>query len=452
MNVIKSIVQDRILKYRKIKERGRAGKYYEKTFFDSCKSPAERFFSLSVFPLWVLLTILFSLSSLDGQIPVSLDEAIEIAIENNLFLENERLKTDYHREMIKTATGIPATQFTGEYGQMHSIYGDIGFGISQTVSFPKVYSSRKTVLTEEWESSRLNIHARTAELKKQVAQIYFELMYLQQKRALLEKSDSLYLEFLKKATSRFETGESNILEKTTAENQRGQIALQLSQLQQDDDLLRLQFQLLLNTSEDFVPEDEESDLNEIRGIDTESLIEHPTMKYWNQRRTVAAAHTEVERSKLLPEITLGYYISGMKGMGADDKIYNSAPRFQSVQAGLAVPIFAGDRKAKIQASKINENIIAGEYHANLESFKTSFLVAVEEYQKFEEAVRYFKDAALKNAETIEITAGHQFANGEIDYLEWVILMNQAIDIRSSYIEAMKNRNQAIAFLNFYMNK
>ena len=67
-------------------------------------------------------------------------------------------------------------------------------------------------------------------------------------------------------------------------------------------------------------------------------------------------------------------------------------------------------------------------------------------------MQYFESKALKQAQTITGTANLQFLNGEINYLEWVLLINQAIRIESDYIEAANNRNSALAELNFYISK
>ena len=77
---------------------------------------------------------------------------------------------------------------------------------------------------------------------------------------------------------------------------------------------------------------------------------------------------------------------------------------------------------------------------------------MKQYQKYQEAVAYFENTALKNAETITVTANKQFLNGDINYLEWALLINQSVSIKSDYIEAVKSRNSAIAELNFYLNK
>jgi len=75
--------------------------------------------------------------------------------------------------------------------------------------------------------------------------------------------------------------------------------------------------------------------------------------------------------------------------------------------------------------------------------------ALSEYRKYDKAVRYFETTALKNSSQITYTANKQFLNGEINYLEWVMLINQAISIQSDYIDALKNKNFSIAELNSF---
>lgn len=394
----------------------------------------------------------FSFQEINAQTPITLQQAIDTALANNLSVKNERLRNEYHQKLIKSGTAIPVTDVFGEYGQINGIYNDTRFGIFQTISFPTVYKRQKELLTEEWKSSLLNTDVQEAQLKKQVSQVFYTLVYLHHKRELLQKTDTLFAEFLNKATLRFKAGESNVLEKTTAENQRGQMALQLVQLEKDWEIVQLQFQLLLNTEKDFVPM-EDADLG-IPFLENDSslLTSHPEIQFLKQQQQIANAVTKSEQSKLLPDLSFGYNLMGMRGMGPDDKLYNSTPQFHSIQIGLGIPVFTGSQKAKINAAKINENIAANEYEWKLKNFENAYHSAFMEYQKFEEMVRYFESTALKNAATITETAEKQFLNGDINYLEWVLLINQAIGIQSDYIEAVKNLNNALAELNFYNNQ
>ena len=400
----------------------------------------------------VLCAMLFSVENTNAQTPITLYAVTDTAIKNNLSVKNERLRSQYQQKLIKTSNIIPPTNVFGEFGQMNSFYLDTKVGISQTISFPKVYASQKTLLSAAWKSSVLNVGMKEAILKKQVAQVYNNLLYVKEKKKLLQKNDSLFAEFLSKATLRFNKGESNVLEKATAENQRGQIGLQLSQLQQDMELLQLQFQLLLNTNTVFIPDEKEFKMNNISNADTSILQSHPALQYLKQQQQIAAAATQVERARLLPDLTFGYNIMGMKGTVANNKTYNSVPQFQSVQVGLGIPIFTSGQKAKINAAKANEAIVANEYEVNWKNLETLYKTAAAQYQKHTEAINYFESTALKNADLITTTANKQFLGGDINYLEWVLLVNQAVSIQSDYIEAVKNRNATIIEINSFINK
>jgi len=407
---------------------------------------------LPIVTIMILSGMLFSFQTANAQAPITLQAATDTALKNNLSVKNEKLRAAYQQQLIKSGKIIPPTNVFGDFGQINSSYVDTKLGFNQTLSFPKVYASQKSLLNEEWKSSVLNVGVKEAILKKQVAQVYYSLLYLQEKKTLLNKNDSLVAEFLRRATLRFEKGESNVLEKTTAENQRGQIGLQLSQLQQDMDLLQIQFQLLLNANTVFIPNEKEFKMNITSDADTSLLRAHPAIQYLKQQQQIAVATTQVEKSRLQPDITFGYNIMGMKGMGADNKTYNSALQFQSVQVGLGIPIFTGGQKAKINAAKTNEIIITNEYEVNLKNFQSAYKMALVEYQKHSGAVQYFETTALNNASVITTTANKQFLNGDINYLEWVLLINQATSIQSEYIEAVKNRNNSAIEINSFINK
>jgi heavy metal efflux system protein len=170
---------------------------------------------------------------------------------------------------------------------------------------------------------------KETDLKRQVSQVYYMLTYLQQKKKLLQQNDSLYNNFLEKADLRFAVGETNILEKTTAETQRAQIALQLNQLNADLELLQAQFQLLLNTTTWLVPQEGDFKMNRIETLDTATLSQHPAIQWLQQQKLISIKNTQLEKSRLLPDFTFAYNNMTMRGTGADDVVYDGATRFQS---------------------------------------------------------------------------------------------------------------------------
>jgi len=404
----------------------------------------------------VLLFILagFGIST-KAQQPITLQAAIDTAFNNNLEVKGQTLNAAYLQKLIGTSTVIPKTNATVEYGNINSYYNDTRFGVGQTINFPTVYKRQKDLLTEEWKGGQLSIDVKKLEIRRRVTDVFYELFYLGEKRKILLQSDSLYTEFLRKATLRFEKGETNILEKTTAETQRGQIALQLQQLVQDSIVLQNNFKLLLQSETDFIPLPTDLKIPLAATADTSLLTNHPQLKYLQQQRTIANAQTSVEKSKLTPDLSLSYFNQSFKGfqnIDGTDKYFSGSKRFSSVQAGVAIPIFNSAQRTRINAAKMAEQIAQNNYLIQQQALNSQYRQAFATYQKYLQALAYYETAALPNATIIASTANKQFLGGDINYLEWVLLINQAISIRSEYIEALRSLNQTTIQLNNFSNR
>ena len=400
----------------------------------------------------ILFLTIFSFQNANAQTPINLQTAIDTALKNNLSVKNEMLNAEYQKKLKSTAVDIPQTNLTGEYGQINSIYKDTKFGISQSISFPTVYAKQKSLQNETYKSSVLNIAVKEAELKKQVSEIFYLLIYLSEKQKILLTNDSVYASFLEKANLRFAKGETNVLEKTTAETQRGQISIQLNQLKNDIEIMQLQFQLLLNTQTVFIPTADNPKLNFTALLDTSAVSNHPQLKVLQQQKNISLVNTQLQKQKLLPELNLGYSNQSIQGTGPDNVLYAKSYRFNSIQFGIGVPLFFGSQKGKIGSAKIQQQISENNYQLGLQSLKTEYETAFKNYQTQLQTVKYFEDTALQNANTITKTANEQFINGDINYLEWTMLINNAVSIQSNYTDAVNSLNQTIIQLNFLTSK
>lgn len=387
----------------------------------------------------------------NAQTPITLKAALDTALKNNLQVKHEQLKAKYQQMLIGTSANISQATLFGEAGQINSSYTDTKFGISQSFNFPTVYNRQKELLKADWKSSVLNVAVNEAMLKKQVTQVFNTLVFMEQKKLLLEHTDSLYLDFYKKAELRLAKGETNILEKTSAETLFGQVQMQLHQLIEDVAVLQLQFQLLLNSTARLTPDSSDYKLTVVSATDTLNLKEHPVIKLIAQQQKVADAAIRLEKSRLLPDLTIGYNNTSIKGLGADDKLYNGSNRFNSVQLGVGIPIFAAAQKARVNSARVNKQIAENNYAMEVQHMTSAYQSAIFQYRKYLQAVEYFESKPLKNAALITTTANQQIAGGNINYLEWVQLVNQAVTIKNDYLEAVRNLNEAIIQLNYFFN-
>ena len=397
----------------------------------------------------IIICVTF-LSSQKGnaQQPINLQSAIDTALKNNLQVKNKILNAEYQKKLKAAAFDIPQTQITGRYGSFNSIYKDNAFDISQSISFPLVYAKQKTLQNEYYKSSMLNIAVKERELKKQVSEVFYLLIYLDEKKNILLKIDTVYASFLEKANLRFSSGASNILEKTTAQTQRGQISIQLNQLKNEIEIFLLQFQLLLNTQIVYTPQTESIKLSINTSFDTSAISNHPQLKILQQQQNISLANTKLQKSKLLPDLRFGLSNTTIQGYGADNGFYTKSTRFNSVQFGIGVPLFFGSQSAKIKSARLEELISRNNNQLGLEALNIEYQTAFKNYKTQLQTATYFEETALPNAKLITKVANEQFANGDINYLEWTILINNTAAIQSSYAEAVKELNQTIIQLDY----
>ncbi|MFT3844664.1 MAG: CusA/CzcA family heavy metal efflux RND transporter [Lacibacter sp.] len=399
--------------------------------------------------VWLLMVFGVSATA-NAQTPVTLQAAVDTALKNNLAVKNEKLVSEYRKMMIGSAKEIPHANLAGEFGQFNSTYFDTKFGLSQSFSFPKVYTAQKNMLTEEWKNSTLRTAAKEADLKREVTTVFYQLLYMQQKKQLLLYADSLYAAFYRLTELRLQKGESNVLEKATAETQLGQIRLQLQQLKKDEEIEQMRFQLLLNSTTVFTVSSTE--LKMVYSAAPYEITAHPSLQVLKHEEKLADAVIKVQQSKLLPEVSAGIFSTSIKGTGADNNYYAASHRFQSVQVGIGIPVFTKAQKVKISSAKFSKQIVENNYLLGTQLWANEIRTATEQYNKYKDAVSYFEQSGLKNAELILSAANRQFSSGLINYLEWFMLVNQATAIRNDYLDAVKNLNGQIILLNYYSNK
>lgn len=397
-----------------------------------------------------LFLILFFLKSF-SQTPISLENAYDKAIQNNLNLKSGQLKVDYQNRIQNSAVAIDPLNITGEIGQINSAYVDNAFSVNQTLRLPKFYKTQKQVLTEQWKNAMLGLDVQKWQLKREIALVYNNLNYLDEKQKLLKITDSIYSNYYKRSELRLKAGESNILEKTTAEAYRSQAEIQLQSLLKDREISLYQFNYLINDGE--IYQNEKGSFYLLNLDFDENFSGNPlVLSQLEHQKNIENARLEAEKAKLLPSLNFGINSTTMKGNGSDDKYYNGTHRFQSSLVGVALPVFNSAQKSLIEGQKINQQIADNNYDIAVRDFKNRYAKTYSEYQKLKSEIDYYKAKGLKNAQTILFTADLLSKEGEINYLEYTILVNQSLDIQNKYIDAQNNLNEKIIELNNLKNK
>ena len=382
-----------------------------------------------------------------SQTPISLETAIDKAFKNNLNIKSGTLRIDYQNKMQKSAVIIDPLNISAEIGQMNSFYVDNKFSVSQTIRLPKFYNAQKTVLMEEYKNSLLHLDLQKWQLKKEISLVYNELNYFIEKKKLLKKADSIFTQYFNRADLRLKKGESNLLEKATAENLRSQAEMQLKSLEKDREISIQKLSFLINDGTFYQNENAKYGILNLENLNAEYAGNPLVLKQLEQEKNIQNAKLLAEKAKLSPSLNLGVNSMTMKGNGADEKYYNATHRFQSGFVGVGIPVFNSAQKSVIEAQKVNQLIAENNYQLGLINLKNQYLQNLRQFQKLNDEISYYQKTGLQNSENILKTANNQFYNGEINYLEWTLLVNQAFEIQNKYIDRLKETNDKIIEIN-----
>ena len=382
-----------------------------------------------------------------SQTPISLEIAIDKAFKNNLNIKSGTLRIDYQNKMQKSAVIIDPLNISAEIGQMNSFYVDNKFSVSQTIRLPKFYNAQKTVLMEEYKNSLLHLDLQKWQLKKEISLVYNELNYFDGKKKLLKKADSIFTQYFNRADLRLKKGESNLLEKATAENLRSQAEMQLKSLEKDREISIQKLSFLINDGTFYQNENAKYGILNLENLNAEYAGNPLILKQLEQEKNIQNAKLLAEKAKLFPSLNLGVNSMTMKGNGADEKYYNATHRFQSGFVGVGIPVFNSAQKSVIEAQKVNQLIAENNYQLGLINLKNQYLQNLRQFQKLNDEISYYQKTGLQNSESILKTANNQYFNGEINYLEWTLLVTQAFEIQNKYIDRLKETNDKIIEIN-----
>jgi len=394
-------------------------------------------------------------NALLAQSHITLPAAIDTALANHFGLQAAKLRTLAAVKNEGAAFDLPLTSTNLEYGSINSPYTDTRLNVMQAFSFPVVYRKQRAFYQAQTKSNQFGEEERRLQLKKEVTALYYQLLVMQEKKSLLLQADSLFSSLLLRQEQRFRAGDINVLEKTTAETQRMQLAAQLEQLQADQASLQVQFSTLLNNGNLYTPVYGNAKATLLHLPESQELTQHPFLKNKMQQQEIALREIDVQKAKLLPQLSLGYSnqsIRGLQNVNGQDKFYDAGSRFSSLIVGVNIPVFATATKARIAAGKYLAEAAQADYNEALRQQQTALQQLILQYNKCGKLLQYYEQSALRQAKLLREHGTLQLSNGAISAIEWMLLMNQSIQMQADYFNLLNEWNAIVIELNSYQNK
>ena len=268
--------------------------------------------------------------------------------------------------------------------------------------------------------------------------------------------DSLYSGFQSAAELRLKTGETNRLEMISARSQSLEIKNQLRQLNADLMICNQKLQAVLNVETALYPVDTVlRRIEYLPAVDNPVLTGNPSVGYVNQQTEVTRLEKKLESSRILPELSIGYFsqtIRGSQEVNGIPRTFGGGDRFTGIQAGIAVPIWFVPYSAKTKAARFKEKAARANAANYSKSLSGSYRSLLLEFRKNTYSVDYYEKQAIPEADLIIEQASKSYKAGAMDYLEYILSLNRALGIKQNYLDALNSYNQTIISIDFITGK
>jgi cobalt-zinc-cadmium resistance protein CzcA len=354
-------------------------------------------------------------------------------------LKKAGLEVALRSTLKKTAVDLPKTDINYSLGQQNSPLTDDRVSISQTIPFPGTWKSQGKLLQEQVVLSRQQLRRQQHELDWQVKQVYSHLAYLFEFNALLQRQDSIFGILEKAAEVKFRTGESGILEKTTATTQRLEFTDRIRQNTAEINITGARLNALVQAPQPLlIRPDRLPAAGAVLPADT-AAGDHPLLAAAQQQIVVAEREQQAEKSKLSPHLTVGYFNQSLQGaydIEGQLQQYGRRDRFQGLEAGIALPLWYGSQASRIRAAGLNKQIATAALQNQQQQLQQEQVAARADSQRLASSLAFYRDQVLVNADLTLRQADKAYRSGEAGYLNYLQAADQGLRIRQHYLQLL----------------
>lgn len=368
---------------------------------------------------------------------VSVEEAVAIALKNNPSAKAANFEVN-KQETLKGATiDLDKTAVDYVRGQINTIVTDYQWNISQDFKFPTVYGTQAKLQKEKIALSKTARVLQKNEIERQVRATYYGLQYAKENLILIEELELAYKNFAQIAKKRFETGEVNLIEKMAAEAKGEEIKLVKQEAMLDVETLQEQLRLLLNVEEEVTVLD--TPIKKIMFTEEVSVAEdNPVLQFQQNKLQVTQREYKLEKAQFLPNLSAGYFNQQIEGI----------KNLTGFQVGVKVPLFFWSQNSKTKAAKIQSDIAEFNYEQTRLQLSASLKSLEQDFEKYKASLRYYETRGLQLADKLFFSATKAYKEGEVNYVEYIATLEQAVTIKRDYLSKLNLYNQTVNEINY----
>jgi len=393
--------------------------------------------------VWALLIALLPLSGFAQNNGASIDEAISIALKNNQKIKASALSSKEKEALIASAFNLEKTSLYYSFDENNLAPNNAAlrvWGLQQNFLFPTTYGAQRKLKKEDFHEAQLQYEWETKSLAAAVTAAYLQVVYWQKIAAVSSYLDSLYQISARSSAKSFEYGETNYLDKISAESKARNTLLGKEQALADLEKARLGLQKLLQADSSIRVPQQNFPLLAVQLGD--SLNSNISLALAEQKEKLQEQEISLARNQLLPDLSVEYF-QGNNAL-APANIYHG------FQAGVSIPLWFGSQSAKIKAQKISlekYRALSDNLKVELRSERAQHFKDLEKWQM---GINYFQNKGEELSSEILKHAQLAYENGEINFIEYSVLLENAAQIKKHYLNNLLAYNLTVIKLNYQL--
>jgi cobalt-zinc-cadmium resistance protein CzcA len=322
------------------------------------------------------------------------------------------------------------------------MFGTTSLGVSQTFPSGKSTRANRQLNAQNIRQSQAGLQMTRRELVRRVRENFQHIGYLQSRITLLARLDSVYQNFNAVADARYRTGDASQAEKLAVQDKAAQIRLQIEIARRE--ILSDQYALgqLLGLAQPVQAIVEPLKATGFSLADSVQVANSAYALYAQSAIGLAEAQKKVQQAALAPTFSAGLF----------GQYLGNGDVYPGWQLGLNVPLFKKAQQKQVEAASIGIQVAQSEYQNALLTQQTQLTASVFEFQKFESLTAYYEGQGRTVASELLRSGALNYQQGEIGYFEYVLNLDQALQIESQYLENLLQRNLTAIEIQYLTNQ
>ncbi len=378
--------------------------------------------NFSVKPISWVLVITGVCGTLSAQ-TLSFQQALDAAVQHHPAAVSAGLQARQQRQLLPAATALPDPVVTAESptGDFYTV------GVAQSFALPVAYRRQKALQQAHVERAESAVATTQQQVKYQTALAYNDLQYRIALVAQLRSQDSLLQNIAAAAALMFEQGRTDAVASQFARLQAASLRMQLHQAEQDALIAESQLQALTGITNHIAPEPMDRVAMPPVVQDSAAWNHNPALQTLRQEALVAERQVAVEKSRGLPQLTLGYLNQGAR----------SSPVGNRFNAGISIPLWRKRYNAGTEAAQTGAEVARQNLGAESLALDAAWRRASGEAEKSRRALEDYEQNVLPAARSIGDASRRLFEGGLTDLVSYLRNRKDVTEAELGYWELLR---------------